>query len=287
MLEKVLANQIKSKKMLSRLTETVGSHIAVIQKLESQMHYISREQHPPKKGGLSSDTILNPKNGGGGVDRVFAISTWSGKILQSAKNKVVDLEPINEEEEVQSDAQIIDDELMKRKLLIFQKIRRLVKKKEDAKFEKIYGQLKQLSINFPFLDAVKEMTNFAKYLKDLLTKKKMVQYEIVSLTHTMSFNISTTTVKKKGNPGAFTIPCSVGYHDFTRALCDIGMADRSIKKPVGRVDDVLVRVGKFMLPVDSVILGCAVDRDILIILGRPFLATGRALMDSEKNEIKF
>ncbi|XP_059284732.1 uncharacterized protein LOC132038026 [Lycium ferocissimum] len=158
------------------------------------------------------------------------------------------------------------------------------------------------------------MTDFAKYLKDLLTKKKKVQYETVSLIHTMSSNISTTTVQKKGNPGAFTIPCSVGYHDFTRALCDnrtsinlmplsiykqsglgmsrpatmrLQMADRSIKKPVGMVDDVLVWVGKFMLPVHSVILGCAVDRDILIILGRPFFAIGKALMDSKKNEIKF
>ncbi|XP_059302275.1 uncharacterized protein LOC132054249 [Lycium ferocissimum] len=65
------------------------------------------------------------------------------------------------------------------------------------------------------------------------------------------------------------------------------MADRSIKKPVGVIDDVLVQVGKFMLPADFVILDYAVDRDIPIILGRPFLATGRALMDSEKNEIKF
>ena len=65
------------------------------------------------------------------------------------------------------------------------------------------------------------------------------------------------------------------------------MADRSIKRPVGVVDDVIVRVGEFLLPADFVILDCAVDRDIPIILGRPFLATGRALMDSEKNEIKF
>ncbi|XP_059285698.1 uncharacterized protein LOC132039172 [Lycium ferocissimum] len=158
------------------------------------------------------------------------------------------------------------------------------------------------------------MPDFAKYLKDLLTKKITVQHETVSLTHTVSSIISTTTVQKKGDPGAFTIPCSVGHHDFSRALCENGvsinlmplviykqsglgmprpttmrlqMADRSIKKPVGMVDDVLVRVGKFMLPIDFVILDCAVDRDISIILGRPFLATGRALMDSENNEIKF
>ncbi|XP_059292389.1 uncharacterized protein LOC132045828 [Lycium ferocissimum] len=49
MLEKVLANQSKSERTLSGLTEIVGSHTITIQKLESQMRDISREQHPPKK----------------------------------------------------------------------------------------------------------------------------------------------------------------------------------------------------------------------------------------------
>lgn len=65
------------------------------------------------------------------------------------------------------------------------------------------------------------------------------------------------------------------------------MADYSIKWSVGIVDDVIVKVGKFLLPVDFVILDCAVDKDIPIILGKPFLATGRALVDSKRNEIKF
>ncbi|XP_059315817.1 uncharacterized protein LOC132066533 [Lycium ferocissimum] len=121
-------------------------------------------------------------------------------------------------------------------------------------------------------------------------------------------------VQKKEDPGAFTIPCSVGHHDFARALFDNGasinlmplaiykqsglgmprpatmqlqMVYRSIKRLVGVVDDVHVRVGEFFLPADFVILDCAVDRDIPIILGILFLATGRVLMDSEKNEIKF
>ncbi|XP_059290169.1 uncharacterized protein LOC132043727 [Lycium ferocissimum] len=252
-------------------TEKVGAHTTAIQKLESQIRDISREQHPPKKGGLPSDTIPNPKNGGSGVDRVFSIPTSKGgKILQGVKDeKVIDLEPIDEEDE------------------------RLVKKKEDAKFEKFYDQLKQLSLNFPFLEAVKEMPGFAKYLKDLLTKKKMVQHETVSLTYTVSSIISTTTVQKKGDPGAFTIPCYVGHHDFARlgmprpTTMRLQMADRSIKRSVRVVDDVLVPVGDFMLPTDFVILDCAVDRDIPIILGRPFFAHRRAAMDSEKNEIKF
>ncbi|KAJ8551052.1 hypothetical protein K7X08_000422 [Anisodus acutangulus] len=65
------------------------------------------------------------------------------------------------------------------------------------------------------------------------------------------------------------------------------MADIYIKRLVGVVDDVLVCVGEFLLLADFVILDCVVDKDIPIILGRHFLANGRALMDSEKNKIKF
>nr|XP_009626165.1 uncharacterized protein LOC104116909 [Nicotiana tomentosiformis] len=152
------------------------------------------------------------------------------------------------------------------------------------------------------------MPGFAKYLKDLNTKKKTTKNEVVNVTHRVSSIIATTVVQKKEDSGAFTIPCTIGLRDFARALCDNGasinliplaiykqtglgmprptctwlqMSDRSIKRPVGIVDDVLVNVGKFLLPADFVILDCDVDKEILIILGRPFLATWRELMDSK------
>ncbi|XP_059294437.1 uncharacterized protein LOC132047407 [Lycium ferocissimum] len=139
------------------------------------------------------------------------------------------------------------------------------------------------------------MLGFTKFVKDLLTKKRSVQHEIVNLSHRVSSIIASTTVQKKGDPGAFTIPCNIRLHAFGRALCDNGASInlmpfasfKSIKKLVGVVDHVLVQVGKFMLPADFVILDCVVDKDIPIILGRLFLAMGRALIDSEKNEIKF
>ena len=45
------------------------------------------------------------------------------------------------------------------------------------------------------------------------------------------------------------------------------------------MEDVLIRVGKFIFPVDFVVLEMAEDFNVPIILGRPFLATGRALID--------
>ena len=49
----------------------------------------------------------------------------------------------------------------------------------------------------------------------------------------------------------------------------------------------LVKVESFIFPTDFVILDCEVDFEVPIILGRPFLATGRALVDMEKGQMKF
>ncbi|XP_060177989.1 uncharacterized protein LOC132607924 [Lycium barbarum] len=148
------------------------------------------------------------------------------------------------------------------------------------------------------------MTGFAKFVKDLLTTKRFVQQETVNLTHRMSSIIASTTVQKKGDLEEFTIPCDIYLHVFAGALCDNGasinlmphaifkqfglrmprptsmrlqMADRSIKKPAGVIDAVLVQVGKFMLPADFIIPDCAVDKYISIILGRHSLPRAERL----------
>lgn len=65
------------------------------------------------------------------------------------------------------------------------------------------------------------------------------------------------------------------------------MADKSIKRSVGIRHDVFVKMDKFILPVDFVILNCEVDIDVPIILGRSFLATGQAVVDVESKDLKF
>ncbi|KAK4707409.1 hypothetical protein R3W88_033010 [Solanum pinnatisectum] len=65
------------------------------------------------------------------------------------------------------------------------------------------------------------------------------------------------------------------------------MADGTVKRPIGVLQDVLVKVESFIFPEDFVILDCKVDSEFPIILGSPFLATGRALVDIEKGQMKF
>ena len=64
------------------------------------------------------------------------------------------------------------------------------------------------------------------------------------------------------------------------------MADRSIKHPRGIVEDVLIRMGKFIFLVDFVVLDMDEDFNVPIILGRLFLAIGRALIDVQRGELK-
>ncbi|XP_073308362.1 uncharacterized protein [Primulina huaijiensis] len=64
------------------------------------------------------------------------------------------------------------------------------------------------------------------------------------------------------------------------------LADRSIKYPRGVIEDVLVKVDKFILPADFVVLDMEEDMEMPLILGRPFLATGKALIDVQEGKLR-
>ena len=59
-----------------------------------------------------------------------------------------------------------------------------------------------------------------------------------------------------------------------------------LKHPRGVIEDVLVKVDKFIFPADFIVLDMEEDKEIPIILGRPFLATGRAMIDVKRGELK-
>ena len=63
------------------------------------------------------------------------------------------------------------------------------------------------------------------------------------------------------------------------------MVDRSMAQPEGILEDVLVKVRKFIFLVDFVIMQMEEDTQVPLLLGRPFLATGAALIDGKKGEL--
>ena len=73
--------------------------------------------------------------------------------------------------------------------------------------------------------------------------------------------------------------------ELTPTVITLQMADRSMAQPEGILEDVLVKVGKFIFPVDFVIMQMEEDTQVPLLLGRPFLATRAALIDVQKEEL--
>ena len=73
--------------------------------------------------------------------------------------------------------------------------------------------------------------------------------------------------------------------ELTPTAITLQMADRSMAQPEGILEDVLVKVGKFIFLVDFVVMQMEEDTQVHLFLGRPFLATGAALLDVQKGEL--
>ncbi|KAL0401527.1 UNVERIFIED_CONTAM: hypothetical protein Slati_4182600 [Sesamum latifolium] len=158
-----------------------------------------------------------------------------------------------------------------------------------------------------------KMPSSAKFLKEVLsTKRKWEGGEMVKLNEECSAISQNKLPPKLKDTGSFSIPCTIENINFDKVLCDLGaslnlmpysifeklgmheltpsiitlqLADRSIKYPRGIVEDVLIKVGKFIVPVDFIVLDMEEDKNMSLILGRPLLATSRALIDVQKCQL--
>ena len=61
------------------------------------------------------------------------------------------------------------------------------------------------------------------------------------------------------------------------------MEDMTLAHPEGILEDVLIKVGKFIFPVDFEVINIEEDKQVPLMLGRTFLATGEALFDVKKD----
>ncbi|KAK2410400.1 hypothetical protein QL285_045765 [Trifolium repens] len=192
---------------------------------------------------------------------------------------------------------------------------RFEKSKNEGQFKKFVELLKQLNITIPFTEAMTQMPSFAKFLKEILTNKKMIEdEETVMLTADCSAILQNKMPPKLQDSGSFSIPCVIGPYVTDKALCDLGasislmpmsiceklklgdlrptrmsiqFADRSVKYPLGILENVPVRVGKFFIPTDFIVMDIKEDSNTPIILGRSFLATASAIIDVKRGKLTF
>ena len=187
----------------------------------------------------------------------------------------------------------------------------LRKNKNSVNQTEILEVLRQVKVNIPNLDMIKQVPTYAKFLKDLCTVKRGFNVNKKAfLTEQVSFIIKCKTPVKYKDQGCPTISVNIRGISVEKALLDLGasvnllpysmykqlglgelkptsitlsLADRSIKIPKGTIEDVLIQVDRFYYPVDFVVLDTepiAVGTNhVPIILGRPFLATSNAIIN--------
>ncbi|GJZ08735.1 putative reverse transcriptase domain-containing protein [Tanacetum coccineum] len=125
-------------------------------------------------------------------------------------------------------------------------------------------------------------------------------------------HINNSIPRKEKDPGSFTLPCLINNVFFNNTLVDLGasvsvmplstylnlglgelahtkltveIVDRTVKYPKEIAENVLVGIGKFVFPVDFIILDMPEEIKVPLILERPFLSTARAKIDVYKRKI--
>ncbi|CAN6725313.1 unnamed protein product [Malus baccata var. baccata] len=130
---------------------------------------------------------------------------------------------------------------------------RLKPKVKDQQLTDFMNTLSKVQINLPLIDAIKNIPSYAKFLKDVCTKKKkLIDFE------------------KR-----------LGQGEIKPISFILQLADRSVAYPRGIIEDLIIKVDNLYLPADFVILDMDEDMQTPIILGRPFMATARTLIDVE------
>ncbi|XP_056685964.1 uncharacterized protein [Spinacia oleracea] len=249
------------------------------------------------------------------VPRASKVSKPNGKdqggVIESSDNDVVEEEhPINDigETPIPKEATLLPLPTPK---LPYPQI--FIRHKLDVEFAKFLVILRQLYVTIAFTDALKQMPSYTRFLKEILSGKRDLDVkETVNLTENCSAIILNKTPPKHKDPGSFSIPFAIKELEISNAMCylgasisilpysvfaklDIGdlvptnitlqLADRSVKYPIGKVEDVPLVVGELTFLVDFVVLDIDEDAHTPIILGRPFLATAGALIDVQEGLI--
>ncbi|XP_021757441.1 uncharacterized protein LOC110722480 [Chenopodium quinoa] len=228
---------------------------------------------------------------------VYSITTRSGKVLKdrvsksSQENEKVSDTFDDDEHDVSSKKsessnekakekeRMEDDEVIKAKLPYPQKFLSL---KMDEQFGKFIDMLKQLHLSISFTDALQQMLNYSKFLKDILSGKRECNVvDSVNVGECCSALIDNDLPPKMKDPGNFSIPCNINGKLFQNALYDLGacvsimpysffkklnlgellptnmtlqLADRSIMIPKSKIEDVPLKIGEFTIPVDFIVL---------------------------------
>ena len=287
-----------------------------IYNLQYSITKINKFLEVQERGRFPSQTLPNPKgvhevgsSSNSRMDEVKAIITLrSGKEVEQPMPKPV--KETRKGEELEPEHIFLKEDSMKH-CMPPPFPQALGSKKKASQQAGILEVLRQVKVNIPLLDIIKQVPAYGNFLKDLCTIKKGLGIEKKAfLTEQVSAIIQSKNPVKYKDTGSPTISVNIGGTYIDKSLLDLGasvnllpysvykqlglgelkptnitlsLADRSVKIPKGIVEDVLVKVDKFYYPVDFVVLDTEPIENgpnhVPIILGRPFLATANAIIN--------
>nr|GEW57474.1 reverse transcriptase domain-containing protein [Tanacetum cinerariifolium] len=150
------------------------------------------------------------------------------------------------------------------------------REKANNQIEKFYQIFKDMSFEISFADALILMPKFASTLKALIGNKEKLSMAVCLALADLGASI---------NLMPFSVWKILSLPDLTPTCMTLELADRSISRPVGVVEDVYVKVSLFHFSADFVVVDFDDDPRVPLILGRSFLKTGRALIDIFEGEL--
>ncbi|CAL9024834.1 unnamed protein product [Prunus brigantina] len=275
---------------------TLQQHSAALTKMETQLGQIADALSQREAGKFPSQPVILQRN----QEQAKAVITLrSGKVINGVGNEVtnesdhVNAGPTQEENEKSNDDP------------------------SNATFSyeapSLHKAEKPYTPPIPFLEDLPKASRitYGKFFKELNTyKRKYGPNEKVMVSENVSAVLQRKLPPKLKDPGSFSIDITIGGKLVEKAMLDLGasinlmpysvylqlglgelkattislqLADRSVKYPRGIVEDILVQVDKLILPADFVVLDMEEapihDRELPILLGRPFMATAKTIID--------
>ena len=98
----------------------------------------------------------------------------------------------------------------------------MIAKQKNPFQDEIYDLFKQVKVNIPLLDMIRQIPSHVKFLKDLCTvKRKLNVQNKVFLTEQVSSILQTNVAPKYKDPGCPTIASHIGGTVIDRALLDL------------------------------------------------------------------
>ncbi|XP_057247183.1 uncharacterized protein LOC130589705 [Beta vulgaris subsp. vulgaris] len=263
---------------IEKLETKVDQIVVSNRNVELQLGQLANAINSRSQGALPSITEVNPKQ------HCNAVTLRNGKELSNIKSTMKENEVANESEKEKENYETEKHPELTPLPPVTPYVppipfpQRLKQTKLDNEFQKFLNMFKQLHINIPFIDALMQIPSYSKFLKEIMSKKKKLEkYETIALSEECaSVSLMPLSICKK-----------LGLHNIKSTIVSLQLVDRSIKYPIGILENVLIKVDKFIIPVDFIILDMDEDIEVPIILGRPFLATVGAIIDVKNGILTF